>query len=104
MGANRQFPAINIGATGVTVSTTASTSANGTIPTTSTGAKPRYVRVASNGTVYVRLTVGAGTAVTSDVMVTSGSPLILETLGYTHYAVIDDGTTVKVNIAPMEDN
>lgn len=104
MGAIRQFPAVNIGATGVTVTTTISTSANGTIPNTSAGTKPRYVRVASNGTVYVRLTAGASTAVTTDAMVTSGSPLILETLGYTHYAVIDDGASVKVNISPLEDN
>jgi hypothetical protein len=99
---NRNFPAMNIGATGATVTTTISTSANGTIPNTSAGTKARYVRVAS--TVYVRLTVGAGTAVTTDAMVTSGSPLILETLGYSHYAVIDDGASVKVNIAPLEDN
>lgn len=100
----RNFPAMNIGATGATVTTTISTSANGTIPNTSAGTKARYVRVASTGTAYVRLTVGAGTAVTTDAMVTSGSPMILETLGYSHYAVIDDGASVKVNIAPLEDN
>lgn len=100
----RQFPAVNIGATGVTVTTTISTSANGTIPNTSAATKARYVRIAATGTCYVRLTVSAGTAVTTDAMVLPGSPLILETIGYTHYAVIDDGASVKVNIAPLEDN
>lgn len=95
---------INIVANGVTVTTVASTSANGTIPTDSVGNRPRFVRVAATGTVYVRLTVGAGTATTAACMVTSGSPVILEVGGTTHYAVIDDGAAVKVNISPLEDN
>lgn len=106
MSKARSFPALNIGATGVTVTTTISTSANGTIPNTSAATKARFVRVASTGTAYVRLApaIGSAVAVTTDAMVTSGSPLILETLGYTHYAVIDDGVSVKVNISPLEDN
>lgn len=103
---SRNFPHINIGATGVTVTTVISTSANGTIPNTSAATKARYVRVIATGTAYVRLApaVGSAVAVTTDAMITSGSPIILETLGYTHYAVIDDGVSVKVNISPLEDN
>lgn len=107
MSTARSFPHMYLDGTGVTVTTTISTSANGTIPNTSIGTKPRFVRVVSNGTAYVRLApeVGSAVAVTTDAMITAGSgPLILETLGQTHYAVIDDGTSVKVNISPIGDN
>jgi len=95
---------MNIQANGVTVTTVASTSANGTIPVDSVGTRPRFVRVLSTGTCYVRLTVGAQTATTAACMVTSASPIILEVGGCTHYALIDDGAIVKVNISPLEDN
>lgn len=95
---------INIQANGVTVTTVASTSANGTIPVDSVGNRPRFVRVVSNNPVFVRLTVGASTATTANCMVTSGAPVILEVGGNTHYAVIDDGAISKVNISPLEDN
>lgn len=95
---------MNIQANGVTVTTVASTSANGTIPVDSVGNRPRFVRVASSGTAYVRLTIGAQAATTAACMVTSGSPLVLEVGGCTHYALIDDGAVVKVNISPLEDN
>jgi hypothetical protein len=95
--------AISAAATGVTVTTTISTSAGGAIPNNSEGAKPKYVRVASNGTCYVRLRAAAAVAVNTDAMVLPGSPLILAVHGNAQYAVIDDGVSVKVNITPLED-
>jgi hypothetical protein len=95
---------MNIQANGVTVTTVASTSANGTIPVDSVGNRPRFVRVVSTGPAYVRLTIGAQTATTNACLVTSGAPVILEVGGCTHYALIDDGAIVKVNISPLEDN
>lgn len=94
--------AISVTATGVTVTTTISTSAGGTLPVTSAGTNPRYVRVIATGTAYFRMRVGATTAVTTDLLVNS-EPVILEVHGNTHYAVIDDGVSVKVNISPLED-
>lgn len=100
----RVLQSIAIAANGTTVTTTISTSANGTIPVTAAGTKPNHVRFAATGNVYVRLTAGASTATTAAALVTSGMPLIMQTGGMTHYAVIDDGVSVKVNISPLEDN
>lgn len=102
----RNVQTLSVAATGVTVTTTISTSANGTVPLTSANTKARYLRFVATGTAYVRLApaVGSAVAVTTDAMVLPGSPLILEVAGATHYAVIDDGVSVKVNITPLEDN
>jgi len=90
---------------GVTVTTVASTSANGALPTDSSGNRPRRIRVACTGTAYIMLApnVGAAVATTANVMVTPGSATELLVLGMTHYAVIDDGVSVKVNISPCDD-
>lgn len=95
--------AISIGATGVTVTTTISTSAGGAIPNNSEGVKPKYVRIAASGTCYARLRAAATTAVTTDAMVLPGAPLVLAVHGNAQYAVIDDGVSVKVNITPLDD-
>lgn len=94
-----------ITAPGVTVTTVASTSANGALPVDAAGNRPRRVRVAATGTAYVMLApnVGAAVATTSRIMVGSGSATELLVLGMTHYAVIDDGVSVKVNISPCDD-
>lgn len=100
-----KLPSVSAQATGVTVTTTISTSANGTIPTCQDGSKPRYLRVACTGICYVRLRPSAApVAVNTDLMVTAGAPVIMNVLGNTHYAVIDDGTAVKVNLTPLEDS
>lgn len=91
-------------ATGQTATTTASTSTGNTLPNTSEGNKPRFVRFASTGTCYVRMGIGAQTAVATDVMVQPGAPVILLTMGSTHWAGIDDGTSVKINVTPLEDS
>lgn len=93
----------SVNATGVTVTTTISTSAGGAIPNNSDGAPPKYVRFASTGTAYVRIRVGAATAVNTDAMVLPGAPLILAVGRNNQYAVIDDGVSVKVNITPLDD-
>lgn len=100
----REFPAFNVAATGASNTTTASTSAGGTIPAMSDGNVPRFVRVTANGVCYVRLRTGSTTAVTTDMMLQAGDDAILKTNGATHYAVIDNGTSVRFNITPLEDS
>lgn len=98
--------ALSIAATGQRTTTTINTAtAAATIPTDSSGVKPKYVRISSTGTVYVRLAPSAGLAVaaTTDALVQVGAPLILQVHGNTHWSAIDDGTSVKVTITPLED-
>lgn len=100
----RTFQTMSVLATGVTHTTVINTSVGGTIPLTSDGTKPRHVRFAASGTAYVRLRNAATNAVNTDAMVQPGAPLVLEVGGNTHYAVIDDGVSAKVNVTPLEDS
>jgi len=100
----RNFDEISVAATGVTVTTTVSTSAGGTLPNTSNGTVPRFVRVAATQPVFVRLRTGATTAVTTDCLVLPGTPQIFAVGPFTHYAVIDNAVVSVVNITPLEDS
>lgn len=98
------FPFISVNKTGQTVTTTISTSTGNTVPTSTDGLKPRYVRFASTGNCFVRIGIGAQTAVNTDMLVTAASPQIVALSGCTHWAAIDDGVSVKVNVTPLEDS
>ena len=101
----RSFEFINVLATGQTVTTVINTSTGNTFPLASNAAKPRFVRFRSTGTCYIRIGVGAQTAVNTDLMmVVSGVPIILGIGGCTHWAAIDDGVSVKLNVTPLEDS
>lgn len=98
--------AIAVQATGQRTTTTISTAtAAATIPVDSAGAKPKYVRIASTGTCYVRLAPSSGlaVAVVTDVLVQASSPVILAVGGNSHWSAIDDGVSVKVTVTPLED-
>ena len=98
--------AISVQATGQRTTTTISTAtAAAAIPTNSAGAAPKYVRIAATGTCYVRLAPSAAlaVAVVTDVLVQVGAPVILAVHGNTHWSAIDDGTSVKVTVTPLED-
>jgi hypothetical protein len=100
----RNFDEFNVQATGQTATTTISTSTGNTLPNTSAGTKPRFVRFSATGTCYVRMGVGAQTAVNTDMMVQAGAPVILAVAGSTNWAAIDDGVSVKVNVTPLENS
>lgn len=98
--------AISVAATGQRTATTISTAtAAAAIPNASSGAAPKYVRICATGTCYVRLAPSAGlaVAVVTDVLVQAGCPVILCVHGNTHWSAIDDGTSVKVTVTPLED-
>lgn len=102
----RNNSAYSVMATGQRTTTVINTAtAAAAIPVDSAGAKPKYVRFSSTGTVYVRLAPSAGlaVAVTTDVLVQVGAPLVLAVHGNTHWSAIDDGTSVKVTVTPLED-
>lgn len=101
----RQMNSVSLAATGLTNTTTVSTSAGAVLPKCSNGTPARYYRLAATGACYFRFgTNGVPTAVTTDCLILPGAPLIVERAGFTHYAVIDDGVSVKFNIAPLEDS
>lgn len=95
---------LQVARTGQTATTTINTSTGNTLPVNSEGVKPRYLRFASTGTCYVRVGIGAQTAVNTDILVQPGAPVILMALGSTHWAGIDDGVSVKINVTPLEDS
>lgn len=100
-----KFPAISVAATGQTVTTTASTAtAAAALPNTSASTRPRYVRFATNGTVFVRLGMAAVAAVNTDLLVHASDPVILAVGDRTHWSVIDNGTAALVNVTPLEDS
>ncbi len=100
----RNIQSFSVAAPGVTHTTTISTAVGGTIPTTAGGLKPRLLRFCATATAYVKLLPAAGNAATTDTMVQPGAPVILEVGGNTNYSVIDDGTSCKVNVVPLEDS
>jgi len=96
---------LTISSTGQRTTTTINTSTDtALLPVGSDGLKPRFVRFAATGTCYIRMGIGAQTAVTTDVMIQVGAPLILAAMGSTHWAAIDDGVAVKVTVTPLENS
>lgn len=88
--------------TGTTVTTGAS-SASITIPNTSAGSKPRFVRVAATVESYVKIGVAGVTATTNDILVQPADAAILSIPdGITTIAYIQGATSGKVNVLPLE--
>lgn len=97
-----QLPVLQVFATGITI-TTSGTSADGTVPTDSSGTLPRYVRIASTAAAHVRIGSGAQTAVTTDMLVQPGDSVILQCPSTTpHVAAIQDSAAGKVTVTPID--
>ena len=96
------FHAISVAATGARA-TTGAASATVAIPTAANGATPRYVRICSEGNVFVRPVAGAtDTAANTDILVTQYAPVILNVHGYSYIAHIQDGSAIAFNVTPIE--
>jgi hypothetical protein len=103
--AHQNFHSATVAATGQTVTTTASTATTAAaLPNTSGNTRPRYVRFATTGTVYVRLGVAGVAAATTDMMVHATQPEILNVGTRTHWSAIDNGTAAVVNVTPLEES
>lgn len=61
-----------------TIITLAAASASAAIPLDSAGLTPKYIRLASTSSCYVRVGKGAQTAVIGDMMMNIGAPTILQ--------------------------
>jgi len=90
-----------ISATGVAI-TTSGTSASATIPNTSSGDLPRWVRIAASQPACVRLGKSSATAVTTDLQVQPGDAVIVAVQGNDKVAAIQVSTTGVVQVSPLE--
>jgi hypothetical protein len=93
---------LQIFATGVNI-TTSATSAGATIPLTSSGSVPRYVRVSVTAAANIRIGTGAQTAVATDTLVMPSDSITLSTNGCTNIAAIQLSAPGTVNVVPVED-
>ena len=82
---------------------TSGTSAGATIPLSSAGSVPRYVRIVTTQYAYVRIGTGAQTAVAGDMMVGPSDGVIVATLGCTNFAALQVTTAGVLQISPVED-
>jgi hypothetical protein len=94
--------AIVVTATGATIATTAA-SASVAIPNSSSGEKPRYIRIAATAPACVRLGIAGVTAVTTDTQIQPGDAVIFAVpLGYTTIAAIQVSGPGVVQISALE--
>lgn len=94
--------AITVTATGANIATSG-VSAGTTIPVSSSGERPRYIRVAATAAAYVRIGVGAQTAVTTDLLVQPGDAVVLGVpSGVTHIAALQVAAAGVVQVSPLE--
>jgi 1-aminocyclopropane-1-carboxylate deaminase/D-cysteine desulfhydrase-like pyridoxal-dependent ACC family enzyme len=91
--------AMQIFATGVTI-TTGATSASASIPNCANGTKPKYIRVASTASAYVKI---GTTAVAGDVLVQPGDSIVLAVAGASTIAAIQVSAAGTVQVSPLED-
>ena len=94
--------ALQIFATGVNI-TTGAASAGATIPMSSAGAVPRYIRITASANACVRIGTGAQTAVATDMVVQPGEAVFMSTNRCTHIAAIQQAAAGTVQVSPVED-
>jgi hypothetical protein len=93
---------ITVTATGVSQASGAA-SAGGTLPSCSSGEKPRFIRVAATAPACFRMGAGAQTAVATDLQVQPGDAVILQVpTGVTNFAVIQVAAAGVVQVSPLE--
>lgn len=95
--------AVTVFATGVTVATGAAT-ARTTIPNTSAGVLPRYIRVAAINESYVRLGDVTVVATANDMLVQPADSVLMAVNGATNIAYIQGTAAGKVNVVALENS
>ena len=94
--------ALQIIATGISI-TTSAVSAGATIPLSTSGAVPRFIRISASAAAFVRIGTGAQTAVLTDMLVVPGDALVIATLGCNNIAAIQQAAAGIVQVSPVED-
>lgn len=93
---------LQIIATGVNI-TTGAASANASIPLSSAGTIPKWIRITASAAACVRIGTGAQTAVATDAVVQPGEALQIATLGCNNIAAIQQTAAGTVQVSPVED-
>lgn len=93
---------LTVSVTGISIATSAA-SAGATIPLDSAGNIPRYIRISATQAACVRLGTGAQTAVTTDLQVEPGAPVIMAVNGRANIAAIQVTAAGVVQVSPLED-
>lgn len=92
---------MTIGATGTQV-TAGATTARVAIPNDASGTRARYVRLLASGNCYVRPGDLNVIATVNDFYLNPNEGVILNVLGQTHIAYLQDGAPRTLNITPLE--
>jgi len=94
--------AISIQAAGVSL-TTGAASVNSTIPNTSSGTKPNYVRISVTANCFVKVGSAGVAATANDILMIPADHVILKVWGNTTIAAIQQAAAGICNVAPLED-
>ena len=81
---------------------TSAVSAGGALPTDSSGAPARFVRIAVTTDTWVRIGTGAQTAVVGDLLVTPGSPVVLVTGNQSNIAGLMVSVAGVMQVSPLD--
>lgn len=79
-------------------------SANVAIPNTSSGTKPKYVRLIATGACYVKIGAAGVAAVAGDLMVQPADSVVVAVSGATFIAALQQSAAGTLQISPLEDN
>jgi hypothetical protein len=96
------FSYISVAAVGTQVTTGAASAATA-IPTNSNGTKPKFVRLQALGNCYVKPGLAAAVATVNDILLSPNEAVILNVVGCSHIAAIQNAAAEKFNITPLED-
>lgn len=88
--------------TGVSITTSAA-SASSALPNANGAALGRRYIVTATVAAHVRLGVGAPTAMTTDLLVQPGAPVVLNRANFTHIAAIQNAAAGAVIVTPLDD-
>lgn len=94
--------AINVQAVGKSF-TTAAGSASTTIPITSAGTAPRYMRISATTETYVKVGGAAVAATANDILIQPADAVLLNVQGNSFVAYIQGAVPGRVNFIPLED-
>jgi hypothetical protein len=92
---------LTFSATGVQVTASAS-SQSVAIPNDASGVPARYVRILASGNAYVKPGRTGVTATVNDFFLNPNEGVVLNVLGQTHIAYLQESNAPKINITPLE--
>lgn len=97
------FPTVPIAAPGTSILAATSVSRVVGLPVCSDGGKPRFIRVMTTGSAFIRLAATtSGTATTGDTLINSSNEIFLNASGFNFLAVQSQTGSSTVQISPVD--